>query len=194
MKKEKETKVTYQSAIDEIVDNFPAQRKTWYRHKYGPVFDYLNDETKSLAYRYYQLVSNKVSEGNMSSWDWKWYQKTEEEAAREEKQCLEALKEIEKLPEEDGVNLIKKCCRLGPVFLKNKAIILQLIQSAKEAAENNESKINFRGIEFGVEKIPCSNLINLVGKQSEITIDTESKDIKYSDLQKIVENFTDMEI
>ena len=189
----KETKVTYQSAIDKIMDHFPDQRKTSYRHQYGPAYDYLNDETKSLAYRYYQLNLDRESECHMSSWDWKWYQKTEEEEAKYEKQCLEALEEIEKLPEEDGVNLIDRYCSYGPVFLKNKAIIMQLMQSAKEAIENNEYEVNFRGIKFNIEKIPCSDLISLVGEKSKITIDTESKDIEYSDLQKIAENFTNLE-
>ena len=205
-----ESKITYQSAIDKIIESYLDQKRTWFIYQYGllnylqykfsnylpykPDFIDLNDETKPLAYRYYQLILSEKSAHRMNNWDWVCYVPAKGEIEKFNQQCFEAIKEIEKLPEEDGVNLIKKYYDYKPVFLKNKAIMMQLMQSVKEAAENNEREIIFRGVKFGIEKFPCSDLISLVGEKSKITINTKNNDTNYEDFKKLVENFTSMEI
>ena len=207
MKKEKESKITCQSAIDKIIESYLVQKRTWFIYQYGllnylqykfsnylpyePDFIDLNDETKPLAYRYYLLILSKRFKYYMSNY----YSASYVVPSKEEiEKYFEAIKEIEKLPEEDGVNLIKKYYDYKPVFLKNKAIMMQLVQLVKKAAENNEREINFRGVKFGIEKFPCSDLISLVGEKNKITINTKNSDIDYNDLQRITENFTSMEI
>ncbi len=209
MKKENESKITYQSAIDKIIESYLVQKRTWFIYQYGllnylqykfsnylpyePDFIDLNDETKPLAYRYYQLILSEKSAYRMNNWGWVCYVPAKGEIEKFNQQCFEAIKEIEKLPEEDGINLIKKYYDYEPVFLKNKAIMMQLMQSIKEAAENNEREINFRGIKFGIEKFPCSDLISLVGEKNKITINTKNNDIDYEDFKKIIKNFTSLE-
>ena len=207
MRKENESKITYQNAIDKIIESYLVQKRTWFIYQYGllnylqykfsnylpyePDFIDLNDETKPLAYRYYQLILSERFKYCMSNY----YSTFCVVPLKEEiEKYFEAIKEIEKLPEEDGVNLIKKYYGYKPVFLKNKAIMMQLMQSVKEAAENNEREIIFRGVKFGIEKFPCSDLISLVGEKSKITINTKNNDTNYEDFKKLVENFTSMEI